>query len=200
MKQVRCKLLIFLLLTTCINVYAQEKDLKKLYTDFTTAINSVLLTKQGVIELSGFVSYNYLNTEYKDGPEVTRTISQFEPQFSYFVADNLALGLIVSQVNDITEFKSPSGKTTRKQSLIGPLAKMYFGDEKWRPFIFGDYLFASGDQDGGEIDLGAGIFYHVGGTFGMNLFGKYGIISSNQDDIEQQRRFFVGLGLSGFIL
>ena len=116
MKKALFKLLIFLFLLSSINLYAQEKDLKKLYTDFTTAINSVLLTKQGVIEISGFLSYYYFNTEYKDGTKAITDITQLEPQISYFVIDNLSVGLILSHENDVLEFKSPNIPNTKTRT------------------------------------------------------------------------------------
>ncbi|KPL17931.1 MAG: hypothetical protein AMJ92_10270, partial [candidate division Zixibacteria bacterium SM23_81] len=61
-------------------------------------------------------------------------------------------------------------------------------------FLVGD------NYDGGVMDLGAGIFYHMTGNFGFSLFGKYGIIWSSTDNIDSQNRILIGIGISNFIL
>jgi len=189
---------IFTLLIAMSSAWAQEKDLKDLYTNFTTSINSILLTQEGSMEMSGFLSYNYLNSEFENGSERTQSIIQLEPQFSYFVADNISAGVQLSYSRNQTELQG--GDVTFEQTLAGPLLKMYFGEKEIRPFIFTDFLFLSGDSDGSEADFGAGIFYHVSGNFGLNLFGKYGILWQNNNMIESQQRIFIGIGFTNFIL
>jgi hypothetical protein len=214
MKKIFFELLILFL--SSLNLSAQDTDLKKLYTDFTTAINSALLTKQGSIELSGLLTYNYMKTEYENAAEgqqgishSTQNITQIEPQLSYFVIDDISLGLVLDYSHYKTEYElsgiipgiySTSGKVSYEQTFIGPVAKMYFGEEKLRPFIFADYLVMFGDSHGGEMDLGAGIFYHISGNFGINFFGKYGMIWPDENSIESQQRIFIGLGITNFIL
>ena len=78
---------------------------------------------------------------------------------------------------------------------------MYFGDERTRPFIMADYLVLTGDYyDGGEVDLGGGVMYHLDGNIGLNLFAKYGIIWYDSNTLDNKSRIFLGIGLSGFIL
>ena len=48
-------LFLCILVFSSTTLFAQEKDLKGIYSDVTTAINSALLTKSGSIELSGFL-------------------------------------------------------------------------------------------------------------------------------------------------
>ena len=104
-------------------------------------------------------------------------------------------------MNQKTDYKSSDDPKTIEQTFVGPIAKMYFGEDKFRPFILADYLFLVGDNyDGGALDIGAGIFYHVTGNFGFSLFGKYGFISSTNDDIDSQNRVFIGIGISNYIL
>jgi hypothetical protein len=77
---------------------------------------------------------------------------------------------------------------------------MYFGEEKFRPFILADYLFLVGDDyDGGVFDIGGGVFYHVTGNFGLSFFGKYGFMNSSEDAIDSQNRVFIGMGISTFV-
>ena len=198
---------IYVLMIAMSSAWAQEKDLKELYTNFTTSINSLLLTQKGSMEMSGFISYNYLKSEFEDGQERTQSITQIEPQFSYFFMDNISVGMVLSYTQNKTEYESQiipglftqPGTVKLEQTLVGPIVKMYFGEEELRPFIFTDFLFLSGDSDGSEADFGAGVFYHVSGNFGLNLFAKYGILWQNDDLIKNQQRIFVGLGITNFI-
>lgn len=195
------KIIIGLVLFSVANGFSQDGNLKNIYTKVTTAINSVLLTRSGSMEVSGLVSYNYFNTQYKNNTKMTQQMIQAEPQFSYFVIDDLALGIGASYQNQKTEYDPNTGSVTTEQTFIGPLAKMYFGEKEFRPFVQADYLVLTGDYyKGGELDLGAGLFYHATGNFGLSLFAKYGIIWSSKDNIDSQNRIFVGIGLSGFIL
>lgn len=188
-------------LVTLSNLKAQEHDLKNIYEKVTTAINSALLTKSGSIEISGFVSYNYFNTEYTYDQRISEHVFQLEPTFSYFILDNLSLGMDLSFLSQKTNYETSNESTTLEQTFAGPIVKMYLGSEEFRPFILADYLFVVGDNyDGGELDLGAGIFYHLTGNFGFSLFGKYGKLWSSKNDIDKQNRIFIGLGISSFIL
>ncbi len=190
-----------ILLFSSFNLVAQENDLKGIYTDVTTAINSALLTKSGSKEISGFLSYNSFTTNYTYDEKMTQQIFLIEPVFLYFFVDNISLGLDVSYLNQKTDYKSSESSVRIEQTFIGPIAKMYFGEDRFRPFILADYLFLVGDDyDGGVLDFGAGVFYHVTGNFGFSLFGKYGFMSSTNDNIDSQNRIFIGIGISNFIL
>jgi hypothetical protein len=164
-------------------------------------INSALLTKAGSKELSGFISYNHSNTTYTYDAELYQQQILVEPLFSYFFVDNISLGIDLSYLHQKTESK-PSGGTTRvEQTFVGPIAKMYFGEERFRPFVLTDYLFMIGDNfDGGVLDFGGGVFYHATGNFGFSLFGKYGTVWSSRDSIDRQNRLFIGIGINNFFL
>lgn len=195
------KISVLILLFFSMTLFAQEKELKEIYTDVTTAINSALLTRSGSKEISGFLSYNYFSTKFTYDEKMTQQIILIEPVFSYFFVDNISLGIDLSYLNQKTDYESSDGPITLEQTFIGPIAKMYFGEARVRPFILADYLFLVGDNyDGGVLDFGAGIFYHVTGNFGFSLFGKYGIIWSSKDNIDRQNRIFIGIGISNFIL
>jgi hypothetical protein len=182
-------------------VFAQEKDVKELYTDVTTAINSVLLTQSGSKEISGFLSYHSFTTTFTYDEEIMRQMFLIEPVFLYFFVDDISIGLDVSYLNEQTDYRSTGDSRINEQTFAGPIAKMYFGEERIRPFIVADYLFLVGDTySGGVFDIGAGVFYHITGNFGCSLLGKYGFMSSTKNVIDSQKRIFIGIGLSNFIL
>ena len=194
-------LVLCIILFSSISLLAQEDDLKGIYTDITTAINSALLTKSGSKEISGFLSFNSFTTKYTYNEKMTQQIFLIEPVFLYFFIDNIALGLDVSYLNQKTDYKSSEDSGTIEQTFVGPIAKMYFGEDRLRPFILADYLYLVGDNyDGGVLDIGAGVFYHVTGNFGFSFFGKYGFMYSTKDNIDRQNRVFIGIGISNFIL
>ena len=195
------RILICILLFSSSQLFAQDKDLKEIYTDVTRAINSALLTKSGSMELSGSASFNYYNTRYSTDEKLTQQTLQLEPVFLYFIFDNVSLGLDLTYFNQKTDDETSEGSKHIEQTFAGPIAKMYFTDDRLRPFILADYLFLVGDNyKGRELELGAGLFYHVAGNFGFSLFGKYGIIWSGKDDIDNQKRVFIGAGITNFIL
>jgi hypothetical protein len=51
---------------------AQESKIKDLYTNITTQINSVLLTRKSSLEFSGFAAYNQFKTGFKNNEEISR--------------------------------------------------------------------------------------------------------------------------------
>lgn len=180
------------------SLFAQEENLKDIYKNVTTAINTSLITRSGSVEISGFLSYNKYDTQYNDNEKITQQVLLIEPAIAYFIINNLSFGLDLSYLNQKT--KSSGLTQSVKQTSIGPLAKYYIGKKRLRPFIQADYLFLTGDNyEGGELDFGAGILYHVTGNIGLSLFGKYGIISSAKENIDSQNRIFVGIGLANFI-
>jgi predicted porin len=125
---------------------------------------------------------------------------QIEPIISYFIIDDLALGINLSYYYQKIENNAAINSDHLEQTFVGPLGKYYFGSKKLRPYIQADYLFLVGDNfEGGELGIGAGIFYHITGNFGMNAQFKYGHVWSNQSEIENQNRMLVGIGLAAFI-
>jgi hypothetical protein len=179
---------------------AQEKDIKKIYTDITTKINSALLTQKSSIEMSGFISYSYYKTRFDYGDKREQHLVQIEPIISYFFSENLSFGLNFSYRYEKTENEVGNDPGAIEQLFIGPIGKYYFAEGAFRPFLFTDYLFLTGDNfDGGELGFGAGIMYHMVGNVGLNLQIKYGQIWSNKNNIDSQNTIFIGIGLSNFI-
>jgi len=197
MKQVfMSSILIIILYIT--QAFPQENDIKDAYLDITDAIDSALLTQKGVVELSGIMSYNDMTTEFDNGRyefrEVVQTL-QIESGISYFIINDLSIGFLFSY------FRQKIGGTITEQTMTGPILKKYFGEDRLRPFVFANYLFLVGDNsDGGELDCGAGVLYHISGNLGISTLLKYGQIFSDHDYIKKQNRIFFGIGLTNFIL
>ncbi|MEJ2542784.1 MAG: hypothetical protein P8Y99_01825 [Calditrichaceae bacterium] len=193
-------IILILLLAKVTFLSAQDTDLKKIYTDITTEINSALLTRKSSIEMSGFVSYNYYKTKFDDGAEREHHLVQIDPVVSYFVINDLSFGINLSYQYEKSENEAGNDHDTIEQTFIGPIGKYYFGEEEFRPFIFADYLFLSGDNfDGGELGFGAGLMYHLAGNTGINLQVKYGHIWSKENNVDSQDAIFIGMGFSHFI-
>jgi hypothetical protein len=190
--------IVILVACVCSQMMAQETDLKKVYTDVTTQINSALLTRKGAFELSGFLFYDRLENKgtYENvDQKVTFETFQVETGSAYFFMNNLAAGVLFSYLNE------SQGVVNYEQFMGGPVIKKYFGEKQWRPYLFTNYLFMSGDiLDGGEWEMVAGVLYHVTGNFGLTLQIKYGILFAKKDFTEGQNRLFVGIGLVNFIL
>ncbi|HES60144.1 MAG: hypothetical protein JW956_01405 [Calditrichaceae bacterium] len=193
-------IVLILILAEFSSLFAQDNDLKKIYTDITTEINSALLTQKSSIEVSGFVLYNYDKTKFDDGNTREHHLVQVEPVISYFVINDLSFGLNLSYQYEKSENETGNNPAAIEQTFIGPIGKYYFGEGEFRPFVFADYLFLTGDNfDGGELGFGAGIMYHITGTTGLNFQIKYGRIWSDKDHIDSQNALFFGIGFSNFI-
>jgi hypothetical protein len=196
----KIKIMTCILLLSVMHLSAQGDNLKEVYAKVTTAINTSLITRSGSIEISGSFSYNHYETRFVDNEKIKQQIVLLEPVVSYFFIDNLSLGLDFSYLNQKTDFGSSENSQTIEQSFVGPLIKWYFFEKRLRPFISADYLFMMGDNyEGRVLDLGAGLFYHVRGNFGFNLFAKYGFVWSTDSLIDSQNRLFIGLGITNFI-
>ena len=116
----------FILLFSSISLFAQENDLKEIYTDVTTAINSALLTKSGSIEISGSFSYSSYTTNFTYDEKMTQQIFLIEPVFLYFIVDNISVGLDASYLNQKIDYKSSYDSRRTEQTFVGPITKMYF--------------------------------------------------------------------------
>ena len=193
-------IILFLVLAEFSFLFAQDTDLKQIYTDITTEINSALLTQKSSIEVSGFLLYNYYKTKFDDGDTREHHLVQIEPVISYFFINDLSFGLNLSYQYEKSENEAGDNPGTIEQTFIGPIGKYYFSEGEFRPFVFADYLFLTGDNfDGGELGFGAGLMYHITGSTGLNLQIKYGQIWSNKDNIDNQNAILIGIGFSNFI-
>ncbi len=190
------------ILIACVysQIMAQETDLKKVYTDVTTQINSALLTRKGAFELTGSVFYERFKEKYDDYFRNTEFITetfQVDAGLGHFFFNNISLGVLLSYFN----MKQSFTERSIEQTMVGPAIKLYFGEKRWRPYLSADYLFLTGDSwDGGEADFGAGLLYHATGNFALSLQIKYGILFADEDHLEGLNRLFVGIGIVNFIL
>ncbi len=188
------------LLSLAVISSAQDKNLQDIYSEITTKINSALLTRQSAWEVSGFSSFNYCKTGYKEGETLRQFTLHIEPVLAYFIVDDLALGMNLLYAYDKTERDSGNDAAALQQTFIGPIAKYYFGDDNVRPFLLSDYLFGMGDQfEGRELGAGAGIMFHISGNLGLNLQAKYSFIWSDDKTIDHQSKIMAGIGLSNYI-
>ena len=192
---VRTLMLALLLLPS--QVRTQEKDLKRVYTTITNAINTAILTRRGSNEIGGSIFYHSCKTEYDTGEKATEQILNAELGLARFIANNLSLGILFSHLDQSNTIDGSSVK----QTGFGPSLKFYFGNERTRPFVFAQYLFLKGDRfDGGELGFGLGALYHLAGNVGIAAQMKYGIVFPGTSTVERQRRILLGLGLTNFIL
>jgi len=191
-------LLLVVIIFFCTQIYSQENEVKKVYLGITDAIDSALLTQQGGYEVGGNFSYSDVTTEIEYNNHVYKEviqILQIDLALSYFVFDNLSFGMLFSYLQ-----QNLDGPTT-EQTMVGPVLKKYFGDDRFRPFVFADYLFLTGDNiDGGELDFGAGVLYHIAGNFGISAQLKYGQIFTDFNNIKKQNSLMFGIGIQNFIL
>jgi hypothetical protein len=181
--------------------FAQKTDLKGLYTDITTAINSALLTRKGSVELRGSMFYDRVKTTYKGGPDFVDEEIQLKPALYYMIFDNIGLGGMFSYTRNTSNINGISYKQSFSQTAIGPSLKKYFCKDKWRPFASAGYLVHVGDNwEGGEFDLGLGLMYHLQSTTALSLEINYGFIRPSEKAIDNRSRILVGIGFSSFIL
>ncbi len=195
-------LLLFSLLCCFVqNTLAQKRDLKDLYTNITTAVNSALLTQKGSVEIRGSMYYDRLQTRYKEGPEFIDEIIQVKPAAYYMMFDNVGLGGLLCYSRNTTQITGGSDKTVSTQTAIGPSLKKYFRKDSWRPFATLGYLAHLGDQrEGREFDLGIGIMFHLQSTTALSLEVNYGFIRPSEQAVDSRSRILVGIGLSSFML
>jgi hypothetical protein len=191
----------FLLCVLFQNTFAQKTDLKGIYTDITTAINSALLTRKGSLEIRGSMFYDRVQTTYKGGPNFVDEEIQLKPALYYMIFDHIGLGGMFSYTKNSSQVDGDSDKAVVAQTAIGPSLKKYFCKDKWRPFASAGYLVHVGDNwEGGEFDLGLGMMYHLQSTTAMSLEINYGFIRPSEKTIENRSRILIGIGISSFIL
>jgi hypothetical protein len=202
----KMRIILFLIIVFSFSAFSKDEDLKKIYTTVTNSINSAILTKKGNWEVSGSAFFNNIQTRYKNDREVDVKTVYAEPALSYFIIDNLCLGLCLSYDYEKINYRMTGQKLVEtseqktEQKMIGLIGKKYFGSERWRPFVFADYLFHTGDNyKGSELNAGAGLLYHLAGSFGITVDVKYGFFQSRNDDIEKRNRYYVGIGIVNFI-
>jgi hypothetical protein len=202
----KMRMIIFLIFILSLYAFAKDEDLKTIYRTVTNSINSAILTKKGNWELSGSGFFNKIQTRYKNYMDMDVKTVHAEPAVSYFIIDDLCLGLCLSYDYEKINWQRTGQKLVQtaemktEQKMVGVIGKKYFGSERWRPFIFADYLFHTGYiYKGSELNAGAGLLYHLAGSFGITADVKYGFFQSRDDDIEKRNRYYIGIGIVNFI-
>jgi hypothetical protein len=173
---------------------AKDEDLKSIYSTITNSINSAILTKKSNWEVSGSAFFNKVQTTFKDEQEGGVRTAHAELALSYFVINNLCFGLCGAY-----DYDHLSNQTI-EQKMAGVIGKKYFGSKRWRPFIVTDYLYHTGDDfKGGELNAGAGLLYHIAGSFAVTADVKYGLFQAQNENIEKRNRYYIGIGIVNFI-
>ncbi len=156
---------------------------------------------QGTFHLSGASDLNYASMKsylQYDGEKVSDEVSssQFNisPSFGYFVADNLAIGLMLEYETESSEGESISS------AMIGPYAGYFFGSSNVRPFIGADILYGSmEDLKATGFDFGAGIAVLVNNFISIDFGLSYGQVGMFSEDDTDLKLITSGVGFSGGI-
>jgi hypothetical protein len=146
----------------------------------------------------------FFGDESSDGGK--NTILMFSPQAGYFVTDGLVAGFQIP-VN-LTSHSYNSSKLTRTSFSFAPLARYYFGESAFRPFLeasaglgFLKYKVDSDSQSGNlflwEIDAGMAMF--IRDNIAVDLEFGYGSTTTRQKDtgtFDPDKEITSGFGLS----
>jgi outer membrane protein len=119
------------------------------------------------------------------------TVSQvsFSPGASYFVIDNLAVGLNLSFSSQKT--KDDGDDFTESTFVVAPGATYFFGESKTRPYFNASIGYATtsfGDSDIGKFNGlyfsgGAGVAIFLNDHVAVNIGAEYAVLNlSNKED------------------
>jgi len=182
--------------------HAQENTIRKAITDIQQAINAELLTGKGSMAVSGSIFYRESTDVYGQDERMTERSFQATPSFSYFIVDNISLGIAVSySYNRITRKPAPADeKNSFVQSGFGPAVTKYFGKKRVRPFVNVDYIVLGGDRaKGSQLTMGLGCIYHISNSAGIGPHVTYGIVFPDDRSIKRSRNLYIGVSVASFI-
>lgn len=116
-------------------------------------------------------------TDDNSGEAGKTTDLEFSPQFGFFVADGLALGveLPIKYSSEKDEYDDKYISTTM---AFAPFIKYYFGTSNIKPYLLGEVGFGNlkmkyDPATGSSDDFSAGMFlYEIGGGLGIFLNEK----------------------------
>ena len=164
---------------------------------FTISANSQITNGNWMVGGSGNFT-NYKSTFQSNNTEITQTGSglTISPNLGYFIADNVALGTIVS-----FSFSNPSGDNNNSHGYgISPFVRYYFrkSDKMINPFLQTSYSFNEGKSDSGgsnkstgyTIKGGSAIFFNSSVALELSL--NYDSSKFNSD--VKSNNFTVGIG------
>lgn len=140
-------------------------------------------TEQGKVLLGGEtkLSFTSLNSKWKtddnDGDIGKTTNLEFSPQIGFFVADGLALGVVIPIMYS-SEKEEDDDKYSSTSLAFAPFLRYYFGTSNIKPYLHGEagignitmkYEPSFGSSD----DRSSGMFlYEIGGGLGIFLNDK----------------------------
>ncbi len=162
-------------------------------------------TSQGTFYLSGSTNLNFasVNSQMKYdgesiGDKITSQKFSFAPSMGYFINDGLAIGLGVDYTDEKQKYQNE--EVNSKSMLIGPFAKYYIGSSNVKPFVSGDFMIGSQEDNDGKAyvsgwDLGAGIAVFVGKTVSIDFGIGYGNITFSNPDDSKAKIVSSGIGI-----
>jgi hypothetical protein len=185
--------------------------MKKTYlvlTLFFLVISSVFAqTEKGTWMLGGSAGWSRSSSDYGDGTSKTSSLT-FNPDVSYFIVDNVALGLLLPLSFSRNKFAGDSDYDAEYRNTgygLGPNIRAYFPlNEKWALLAQAGYTFGwqktkmiyevAGNEEETEnndtwkaVNVGGGITYFINKSIGVEgILGyqgyKYGDSDYSKND------------------
>ncbi len=165
-------------------------------------------TEKGRFSISGASDLSFISAKtkgYYDGKKLgSADVSNFgfETSASYFVVDNLAIGLGIG-------FESSKFDEVKESSfIVGPMARYYFGASKMKPYLGASLGFGSGKvpvegktekfkQFGWDAEAGVAIF--LNDFVALDLGLSYGSLNQKSKEDSKAETKTSGFGtMAGF--
>ena len=162
---------------------------------------------KGTITLNGNL---YFSSQSYDNSNSSQSILSLNPQFGYFVIDNLSLNLSF-------DYKRTSTDGTNTSYGFGPNIRYYFNMENYFPFLslgysFTKNIYSENDNElsGNQIILGAGITYMITKNVALETLLSYRFdnqkshlsfpeIDYNMESDIDSKIIMIGVGINFFI-
>ncbi len=171
------------------------------------ATASFAQTEKGKVVFSGASDLSFSSMKYQQeydgedmGDDSKMNTFNIKPSVSYFVIDNLSLGLAL-------DFESQKVEDYKETSfMVGPMVRYYFGTSNIKPFIQGDVMFGSykEDDDGWDSkkklsawDLGAGVAIFVNDFISVDLGLGYVSLTATDDEDDKSKVKASGVVFNG---
>lgn len=168
-----------------------------------------LFAKQGVVELSGSVSFSSLTAVSSGRTDDATTIFSLAPQVGYFVADGIELGISTGMtlLPGVSILTPPKGEgTTILQLFFAPAYNYRAEGSNVCPFIepqLGYTSISSGDssESGFSYGVRAGIKAIAVEHFLVSFSGQYMALTFNPSNARERSGFnylMFGVGIAGY--
>ena len=131
-------------------------------------LNAQNYLKKNAYNFGGSISFAFSDTDNLDDEATTKDIS-VAPSFTYFVSDNLSIGMAFQfdyQEDALTHQANDSliSRTVDKFLNVGPTARYYFHTRNFAPFIETSVQFTTflhSNDHGIAFSIGTGINYFI---------------------------------------